>query len=463
VTSDSSGTVVILGAGFSKAVYSGCPTTDELGEQVRNRLSPGDQARLPQAQFKDGRFEEWLSYLSEPQPHFTQDGAHEAAALVIRVTRVIDEVLSEIQQRALLAEPPPWFYEFLSVLHVTRPDVLTLNYDNLIECGIRTMRLKPRDWFGPQEIYEDDILAGLPPCADFPELVNQEAAIARSPGTSPYLASRRGETFKLLKLHGSLSWYWLPEGGGSSTLRRWQLPGTFGSLWDPAEEYRRQELPSHEVFLVPPAALKGQRLREPVARELWHRASQALSGAERVVLVGYSVPIADHSMSGMLTDAIVGRDVAVDVVDLDPCPVAGRLVRLGIPEHSITTFEAADCAQKWTSGEVDRCAASTASALRAGQGLNGEELVFVDVPRQERILRIEVGAGGAPMLRLVRNPSGQQLTRPMQYKDVRQALGTAGSCVVDVDGRDMPVIDYWVRPENSGAPMAQLHLVLAGL
>ena len=64
------------------------------------------------------------------------------------------------------------------------------------------------------------------------------------------------------------SWYWLPDGGGNSTLERWRLPGIFGELWDPAKGHRRQELPSHEVFIVPPAALKGQRLREPVTREL---------------------------------------------------------------------------------------------------------------------------------------------------------------------------------------------------
>ena len=39
--------VVILGAGFSHAVYPATPMTDDLGEAVRGRLNPVDVAKLP--------------------------------------------------------------------------------------------------------------------------------------------------------------------------------------------------------------------------------------------------------------------------------------------------------------------------------------------------------------------------------------------------------------------------------
>lgn len=454
-------TIVILGAGFSKAVFTDCPTADELGNAVRSRLSAEDQAKLPTAAFSEGRFEEWLSYLSEVQPHFKPEDTHDAAALVIRVTRAIGEVLADIQRCALLAEPPSWFFELLTCLHVQRSTVISLNYDNLVECGVRTIRLKGRGWFGTDEVYEDDILGGLPPRADFPERVNQDAAFPWSPGASSLVAERRSETFSLLKLHGSLSWYWLPQGSGSSTLRRWQLPGTFGELWDPAEELRRQELPSHEVFIVPPAVLKGQRLQEPVARELWRRASEALSGAQRVVLIGYSIPLADHSVSGMLADALAGREVQLEVVDLQPGPVWQRLSRLGVSLVNAKEAAGDDALGRWTAAEVGRLARNAAMSLKADRDLTGEELIFVDNPREERILRVESSDGGVT-LRLVLNPAGQQLTRPIQYKDIHNVVTTAQTIVVDVDGRALPVIDFWKRPEGSGGLMAQLHLVLAG-
>jgi hypothetical protein len=50
--------VVVLGAGFSKAISTALPTTDELGEEVRERLTIADRARLSAAPFTNGRFEE---------------------------------------------------------------------------------------------------------------------------------------------------------------------------------------------------------------------------------------------------------------------------------------------------------------------------------------------------------------------------------------------------------------------
>jgi hypothetical protein len=121
--------VVILGAGFSHAVYSATPMTDQLGETVRERLDFADRAKLPPGKFEDGRFEEWLSYISEPQPHHDPEEVADARTLALRVTRTIYEVLSEVQADALGSEPPEWFWKFLSVLHVLRAQVLTLNYD----------------------------------------------------------------------------------------------------------------------------------------------------------------------------------------------------------------------------------------------------------------------------------------------------------------------------------------------
>ena len=107
---------------------------------------------MPPGEFKDGRFEEWLSYLSEPQPHLDPEGVAGAALLALRVTRLICEVLSELQTRALSAEVDGWFYEFLSVLHVLRGQVITLNYDNFVECGVHTLGLHSGDWLGPATV-----------------------------------------------------------------------------------------------------------------------------------------------------------------------------------------------------------------------------------------------------------------------------------------------------------------------
>lgn len=99
-------TVIVLGAGFSRAVNSEFPTTDALGELVRRRLPAEDARRLPQAKFKDGRFEEWLSYLAERQPHHDEAWALEANALEIRITKEIHAVLADIHERRCSVTSP---------------------------------------------------------------------------------------------------------------------------------------------------------------------------------------------------------------------------------------------------------------------------------------------------------------------------------------------------------------------
>ncbi|HRD99861.1 MAG TPA: hypothetical protein PLV68_01100, partial [Ilumatobacteraceae bacterium] len=59
--------VLVLGAGFSKAVSGRFPLTDDLGTSAM--ALAGVSRDRP---FKDGRFEAWLSQLAEPQPYLSQ-------------------------------------------------------------------------------------------------------------------------------------------------------------------------------------------------------------------------------------------------------------------------------------------------------------------------------------------------------------------------------------------------------
>ncbi len=451
-------TVVVLGAGFSHAVSALFPLTDALGEAVRARLPPADRDKLPKAGFSSGRFEEWLSYLCEPQPHFTPEKAADATALALRVTRLISEVLSEVQDSALKGSVDQWFWEFLSVLHVLRADVITLNYDNLVESGVHTLGFRSQQWVDARAICEDDILAGMPPCAVFVGH-DEQSPIPNAWNRDP--RARQAGTFKLLKLHGSLSWFWLPDASGGSTLRRWRLPGTFGQLWDRDEERRRQELPAHEVSIVPPAALKGQRLREPVTKELWRRAATALRGADRVVLIGYSVPPADHSVTGMVSEALQQSKVRVEVINLCPWVVQERLVRLGLVAETIHPVSGDDCIAEWTRTEVSRLAVEAVTALRTEPALDGEVLMFADGPRAERFRNFKAPEDPSEPLILYVNASEVQLTKPVMYRDLQPVLGTVRTMAIEVDGHELRVIDYWVQPAGS-ATMAQLHLVPSG-
>ena len=149
------------------------PLTDQLGEEVARRVDGADQSLLPARgpsgeRFTDGRFEEWLSYLAEDQPHLDQSARFRNRALLNLMTLQLTEVMTEMQLQAMASHAPDWLYELLMVLHLARATVITTNYDNLVECavsqGVAPLVNAGGRWL---PLDEDDILEGRPRRADY--------------------------------------------------------------------------------------------------------------------------------------------------------------------------------------------------------------------------------------------------------------------------------------------------------
>ena len=207
-----------------------------------------------------------------------------------------------------------------------------MNYDNLIECAVDGPFLYA--WQAGRWADTSDILNGLPPL----------------PGPTA-LAPRRMEasTFRLLKLHGSLSWFWSPDDATGATLQRWFIPGRFGAPAAEDEAERRRMLPGREQFIVPPAAVKSAYFRNLITRELWSQAFDALRSADRIIMVGYSLPVGDLTLTGMIGDATLNRDVVFEVVNPDPDPVCDRLQRMGVREQQIGDIDSGlNCVERFS-------------------------------------------------------------------------------------------------------------------
>lgn len=163
--------VVILGAGFSKAISGHLPVTDELGMFALLRLPDRLRNRAP-SHFVGGTFETWLSRLADDQPQLSEAENQENLALFAHVVGVIAQELAERQRKALTQAAPAWLYELLSVLHYRRHSVITLNYDILVEAGLQGHALwcngPPTDPNSPARssagrfVGVGDILGGLP-------------------------------------------------------------------------------------------------------------------------------------------------------------------------------------------------------------------------------------------------------------------------------------------------------------
>jgi hypothetical protein len=284
--------------------------TDELGQLALAGI-PSSEIQPPSLEFANGYFESWLSRLAEPQPDLKYDENLRNQAAFAKISEAVREVLVQRQMLAMSEAPPHWFERLLRVAHAERLTVMTFNYDTLVEAAVDGPIFIP-DRPNRSRIWSSDLVDGLP---------SPPPAVGLFPSKSGV-----GETFRLLKLHGSVDSWWVTGDATGATIVRsadnWRGDG-------PA--YARQgAVPGRSPFLVPPSAGKSQFYGNPLTRELWQRAAAALQEASTVVLVGYSFPLTDLVTAGMFADRLAGRDVQVQVVNPWPDAPLGSLRRLNI-------------------------------------------------------------------------------------------------------------------------------------
>jgi hypothetical protein len=334
--------VLVLGAGFSRAVSEAMPLTNQLGELALDVAGLTNDPRAPRRRFtRSFSFENWMSLLAEDQPHLSEADNLANAAIFAQLRQAINTVLTSAESNVFRNPAPAWLDELLTVLHHRQATVVTLNYDTMVEAGVATLGLP-----GPNGgvISPRDILQGMPPL----------------PNIGMQFQNPIAPTFELLKLHGSLDWWAASRDlSGASlvwsgTLNRFGAPGVL------TEDERHQHLSGREPFIIPPSAIKSAYYQYPHTRELWQTAFNALLGAERVSLVGYSLPAADLVMSGMLDRALAGKGVAVDIVNPEPDDLEPRIRSLGV---SIPTMF--DTLIEFTHIYRDRAAADLAEGIAA--------------------------------------------------------------------------------------------------
>lgn len=296
--------VFILGAGFSRAISGSMPTADELGKEVVGRLGEN----RPPPTLTRGGFEEWLSRLAEDQPDLLEHEnllrRHYFSIVARFVAIAIEDAESGVA--AQVGWVQGWLQRFLGVAHAQRGTLLTFNYDTLIERAVDRSFFRDLSAWSDRMIHSCDVLGHLPPRVDLVE-------------GGPH------ETFRLLKLHGSTSFYWVPNDPTGATLVRWPLPQECHDLGpsvgrathdllagvEPRFEMataseedpeKRRLLHGREPLIVPPSALKSRYYGVPFLRGLWQQSREAITRATHLYLVGYSLPTTDLVTLGLLRE-----------------------------------------------------------------------------------------------------------------------------------------------------------------
>jgi hypothetical protein len=285
------------------------PLTDGLGVSVSAKLRSAGYD-VPRA-FEDGGFETWLSALAESQPYLSEAQNLENRSLFLRVAAEIHEAVLGAEHE-VVSSPIKWSLQcFVGALHAARADVITFNYDTLLERAL-THQAR-RDWeTGTQ--------------ATGQHAIQDRPAVPMAGGMWGIGDAR---TFRLLKLHGSIDIFWVPDDRSGGTINRFPM----GRRWmseavDP--RLRDVRLPGRSPFIVPPSATKSAFYDNPLSRQLWREAAEALSLAEAVDIIGYSMPPTDLVVSNMLRQSLAGSTSSVDVVNLNPDPVLESLSSLGV-------------------------------------------------------------------------------------------------------------------------------------
>ncbi|HEX9896720.1 MAG TPA: hypothetical protein VGA85_03560 [Dehalococcoidales bacterium] len=291
--------VILLGAGFSRAISSVMPLLIDLSDELRSNIPnvPGDN------------IEHWMTYLSQSHPWLSEPENLRNKALFLELTQSIKRVLSAKTDEALrqCQNCPLWLQKLLQQCHERRVSIITLNYDTLLESAILSITIDKDNKGKDRRLYLDDI---------YPVPMTN----AGSRRGDVYWAGSVKDSCKLYKLHGSINWYYsgASEATGE-TIYYHYLPEWGGKLPkdDKLPEIERRYVSDKIPLLVPPVIEKSSYFQHETIRTIWGLAGQAIRSASRIICIGYSLPETDLSFRFFLGENAPDSKVSLYIVNLD--------------------------------------------------------------------------------------------------------------------------------------------------
>jgi hypothetical protein len=422
--------VLIFGAGFSHAVAPMMPLLDRLGSEIAKQLG---LASVPIGPSNGLSFEEWLTLLSSDQPHLSSVENAENVALFERLKDAAAQFLIDCEATVLLDAPPPWLLDLVKWMHYRKSTAITFNYDRLVEAALLSIDLV--EWTTSNRVTESHILENLP----------------RLPPEFNPAPELRSGTFRLLKLHGSLGWWISPHDEAGSTLLRSPATTGFGPQYPLNDGEQSRWFPGAELFVVPPTISKTGYYRNFVTRELWRKTYKALGAAERIAIVGYSLPPSDLTVNGMLEAVLRNSDVEVVVVNNHPDSVVAQVKKLG--GTTVRSVGGNDCVKNYVESVIKESSehfSKRLSSLTLGSqgglpvvatdGVLDMKHMFnrvasIDVDSETRNVTLRTRPFGNVLQNAAAAmPDGNMATPYPSLNDVVIALASADSVEVEIDG-----------------------------
>lgn len=225
--------------------------------------------------------EAFFTYLVTHQPFLREYDELRFRAAFMRIAEWLRDHLAGCQEAALAGNRPPWIDTLVTAWHEAQLDVITLNYDTLVECAVQTLQLPGRKG----RVMPEEVLA-VPIRFARGRFMGRDHPIGES-------------TFHLHKLHGSLSWFYSGAPGRGQPI----VDAGFYGSWGGSQEKLREQLenvPGLTAYIAPPTLAKDPYYDHEAIREVWVRSGVSLGGASRLFILGYSLPPGDSTMRALL-------------------------------------------------------------------------------------------------------------------------------------------------------------------
>lgn len=288
----------LLGAGFSRAVSAAMPLTNDLGSEIAAHLKAAGHDVSLLTELFGGDFEAWLTHLADGRPWTSEAGNLRDRARFLDASRMIAQIL---ESRQITVSLPDWFTHLVSWWHTNESVVLTLNDDTLVEEAVQSLHLKDDDG---KLVHYSSVYA----------IPVTSARLRRS----AIFGAEDPNTLRLLKLHGSINWYY----SGSEAPRGEAIyEGGLTRGWDS----RRIEvvgdrslnlLVDKVPYVVPPTGTKSSFFENETIRAQWAVGNRFCRETGHLVVMGYSLPVADRLMRVFLEESVTSRRITL--VNIDP-------------------------------------------------------------------------------------------------------------------------------------------------
>ena len=289
--------VFFLGAGFSKAIIPSFPLMNELTNDVAQyfeKESIGHHYNKEVTKALKNNVEHLLTFLSTDLPWKTEVQKNADIALYHEITQQIqkrliglDNVTTE-QMSPLVSS----FFDYI-LNNYNSNSFITLNYDLLVEKLI------------VDAVYRRNAEAAVN-VSDMYSYPMMWAGIRSFDGVGMFGSEEEKNLPKVIKLHGSLNWYW---GAVTASDIVYYL-----SMED-VEKKKYQITSGLKPYIIPPVMDKNAFYDHVMIRHLWKSARELLREADEIYIIGFSMPQSDLSVKFLCQSALEHNNSKVFIVN----------------------------------------------------------------------------------------------------------------------------------------------------